>query len=348
MRRLSIIFVCLLALTGVGRAADVYRWGSITGNKIITPSTYVGPGDVVPGATAYFGLRAYNRAAAVAGTNAAKVRNPNTLETCLVALSPTGGLLGTVSGCSASSSGDTIATFCAESAGYCQVITLYDQTGNGNDISNAPGGSPLLGFSCLHAFACAQTSTSLFLAGITPVAAASSFSMMYTAERTGNTAAVNFVFCDCAASATNAGIGFGTVANTGYIYAGTANVSVPGVADNVVHAVQATFIGFGSSFCWDGTCQGTSPGSNVPDQILQMGRDGNGNDCDCNIFEAGLWPLQFTSTQIANMCANQYNYWGTAVACTPAAPASLLLQDATDNLLLESGGSNVLCLEGAC
>jgi hypothetical protein len=348
-RLLAIVMACLVAVAGA-QAADLYRWGSLAGNKTIAPSTYIGPGDVVNGATAYFGLRAYNRAAAVAGTNALAVRNSATNETCNVPVSISGNL-GAVAGCSGSSTGDTLAVFCAESAGHCLLTEVYDQTGNGHNLVQATTASqPDLSLSCLNSLPCMQTvySSLTFVKSAGNVQAAADFSMMFTAERTGHTTSVNSVFCDCATSGANAVVGFGTVANSGYMYAGVAITTLGGVPDNQAHAAQVTFIGFGSSLCFDGTCTGTSPGSNVPDLPLSIGTDGNGNNCDCNIFEAGLWPLQFSATQIANMCANQYAYWGTATACTTPTPSAMLLENGTDFLLLESGGSNVLCLEGAC
>ena len=343
-----LLFVIVLVLAASAQAAEVYRWGSVTGNKAIAPSNYVGPGDVVSGATAYYGLRAYNRAAAVAGTNAAIIKNTTTAETCNTPLGINGGLSGVVAGCSGSSSGDTIAVFCALSGGPCTVAQLYDQTGNGNGVSRGQSAlQPALSLSCLNGLPCLQSqlSTSLGLASSGNVQTPAAASVVYTAARTGNNTSLNYVFCDCSNTTGDIIVGFGTSANSGYAFAGTA-ATISAVNDNSTHAVAVTFVGSGSSFCADGICTAISPGTNTPDEPLRVGYRALG--CTCNIFEAGLWPVQFSGAQIASMCANQYNYWGTAAACTPAAPASLLLENGLDNLLLESGSPNVLCLEGAC
>jgi hypothetical protein len=84
---------------------------------------YRGPGDIVPGATAYYGLRAYNAAYAAPGTNKAiNVRRASDNTTADIVILPTGSL-----------DTATAKTFCA--ATICYVARWYDQTGNGHDIT---------------------------------------------------------------------------------------------------------------------------------------------------------------------------------------------------------------------
>jgi hypothetical protein len=105
-------------------ASTVVGSGTVTGAVL-----YTGPGDIVSGATAWWGLRAYS--SAVRGTNAVRLRRSSDNVEQDFATLPAGGL-------------DTaaIATFASGSSLY--VVTLYDQTGNGYTASQSTvGNQPL-------------------------------------------------------------------------------------------------------------------------------------------------------------------------------------------------------------
>jgi hypothetical protein len=112
------------------------------------PSTYAGPGDIVSGATFWGGLRCY--AAANAGVNAIRVRRASDNTEQDVALTAGCGLT------------DVSATFCA--ATTCFVKTLYDQSGSGNDATQATSAAqPQLTFSCIGALPCITFAGAQFL-----------------------------------------------------------------------------------------------------------------------------------------------------------------------------------------
>jgi hypothetical protein len=96
---------------------------------------YVGPGDIAPGATAYYGLRAYDARYAEPGTNlAVKLRRQSDQLTVDFAILSTGAF-----------DAARASAFCAGTT--CYVTKWYDQTGHGDDILQAvPGQQPELDF----------------------------------------------------------------------------------------------------------------------------------------------------------------------------------------------------------
>lgn len=121
----------------------------------VTGGSYSGPGDVVTGASLFYGLRAYNSTIAAAATaKLIKVRNTSTSETCDVIVATSGGF-GNVANCSGSSNGDTVAVFCALSGGSCTVATWYDQIATYNVTQATTANQPSLMLSgCLGTSPC--------------------------------------------------------------------------------------------------------------------------------------------------------------------------------------------------
>jgi hypothetical protein len=89
-----------------------------------TVTTYQGPGDVVSGATAWYGLRAYNAAYASPGTNkSVNLRRASDNASCDFVIATTGGLGGTASACS-QGSGLSLAAFATTDAtASCTIAT---------------------------------------------------------------------------------------------------------------------------------------------------------------------------------------------------------------------------------
>jgi hypothetical protein len=261
---------------------------------------------VVSGAAAFWGLRAYNNAFALAGSNALNVRNTATGETCNVPVTSAGGL-GKVTGCSGSSSGDTLATFCAEDSGTCAVTELYDQTGNGNNLTQSTtGDQPTLTLNCINSLPCITFNGSQDLS-VSASTMAQPVSYIGTAIRTS----VN-TYAGIVGSYNGEGeeFGFCNSANKGYIYA-SSNVCISGtMSDNRWHAIQAVIDGASSSFNWDGNSNTLSPGSFGAQATWYFGQGLTGS-----IAEAGVWAEAFSSTQISALCHNQYTYWSTSTAC---------------------------------
>ena len=110
------------------------------------PPVFVGPGDLVAGNTGWWGLRAFNAAVAAPGTQAAvrlRRASDSTQQDILIL---TSGSLDVA----------TAGTFCAATS--CFVVTLYDQSGLGNNLTQATAANqPAFVFSCIGALPCFQT-----------------------------------------------------------------------------------------------------------------------------------------------------------------------------------------------
>lgn len=262
-------------------------------------STYVGPGNVVSGATMWGGLRAYTLASI--GSNAVKLRrdSDNTTQTFV-----------TVAGGGLDLSG--ISTF--KGTANLFVDTLYDQTGNGNNLVQATqakqptftlsglGSLPIMSF---------ISASGLFL-GWTPSAGiAPSYTFSTVARRTSNFTTAQLIGASFNSSSLQ--FRFDAAANTAFMYAGVAQ-SVAGVADNTYHALQAVYAsgGAGSDLNVDGTVNTINPGNiTITATQFTIGTyDGSSFFLDGQIQEFGIWPSAFTSTNSANMSSNQHSYWG--------------------------------------
>ncbi len=97
--------------------------------------TYIGPGDLVPGATAYYGMRAYDALYAAVGGKAVQLRRASDGALTDIRVRPDGALDNTA-----------VRAFCQNTS--CYITIWYDQTRHGNDVSQqAPSQQPLLQFS---------------------------------------------------------------------------------------------------------------------------------------------------------------------------------------------------------
>lgn len=122
----------------VSHPTDAQFWPVRPLGAVISSVSYTGPGDIVAGWKAWYGLRAFSAAVAATGTQkSGNVRNGTTAETCDILIA-TSGLLGLTANCSGSSSGETPSAFCT--SGSCFITEWYDQTGNGNNVSQATAG----------------------------------------------------------------------------------------------------------------------------------------------------------------------------------------------------------------
>lgn len=145
----------LVAITASPSAAQTML---LTGAGTATSSSYQGPGDVVSGATAWYGLRAYNAAYATAGSNAINVRRASDNTTQNIAVLSTGAL--NVSGYNTFVGTDTTGT-CTLS-GTTAACTGQSGTVHVNDPVTGTG----LTNPCIVATA-SQTAPTLEIAGTT-------------------------------------------------------------------------------------------------------------------------------------------------------------------------------------
>jgi hypothetical protein len=268
---------------------------------------YTGPGDIVSGAIAWWGLRAYNAAYATGSNPAIDVCDHSTGLTCSTINILSNGNL-------------DVATAAAAPACsvQCDITKWYDQTGNANHVTQtlSLNRTVFLTFSCLGALPCGTsnvTGASYISAG--SVVAASPITMSSVSNRTTNVTSFQAVidFND-----NNSFLGFVNSANTARL-AGSAGQIAPTAADNAWHAMNGVLNGASSVLNVDGTETSgslTTPSENSPACFLGS----SGSQCSSNplagkIAEGGIWATAFSGTQRTNLCHNQFTYWGTATSC---------------------------------
>lgn len=287
----SPVYAGSMALLGVG------------GPSAAAP-TYIGAGDVVSGAAAFWGLQAYN--SSMRGTQAVNVCNSTggVDVGCadLITSATTGQLV------SATISGITCP------GANCTVKIIYDQSGATNcsgspcDASQSTISSrPTLVASCIGSLPCMQCSGSQILVSPTPT----TISQPLTTTGVGERTAVSGYAPWYGDANENVEFGNASISDAGYMSAGTfIQNNSPPFSDNNFHAVQAVFNGISSSFNFDGgtlTSGDASAGS--ASSAHNICGDGNVGDKYLigNIAEIGIWPIGFTSTQINNMNTNQHS-----------------------------------------
>lgn len=280
-----------------------------------TPSSgYVGPGDVVTGALFWGGLRAYSGAIVDAGTQPiVNVIKTTTSETCDIIVSGTGGL-GNTASCSSGSNGQAAATFCGAN---CAVVTLYDQSGNGRNVTQATSGKrPDLTFSCIGSLPCMTfTSASVEVLTGTMVAQAQPYTMSSVAKWGGTCATCYVMAFGNTGFTPHIGFGSGTGVVEGY----SGSAIAIAASSSVAHAMAYIANGASSVIISDNvTSTGNGGTTALTGRGTPFGIGSNGtneNPHNGPIMESGVWPGAMNSTQYGGMCQNQDSYWGLPTSC---------------------------------
>lgn len=307
MLRLISFLVFCVTLVSVVRADDMVLLNVGTGAGNGGGTSYTGPGDIVTGATAWYGVRAYNAAYAATGTGkAVNIRRASDNSAMDIVILTNGKLDVT-----------TASTFCASTT--CYVTEWYDQTGNGkNATQTTAGNQPTLAFSGCNftiTTACVvfNGTTSYLLTSFTQnqpntvyVSLYSSIATSNTQEYYRSTGGNNVLF------RTTPGIGSASIYAdaTPEIGIGLYTINVPYFSAGVFNGVQSvpyfnTLIGatsnsFGSDSFINGAI-GTTSGST---EFLAGG-----------MAEFGIWPSALTSTNVGSLCHNAYINNGSGTSC---------------------------------
>lgn len=272
----------------------------------LSPTFYQGPGDIKAGAAAWWGLRAYSLAKA--GTPAANICNAgdancadiNTLSN------------GTFDVLTARSS----PLFCGAAGGTCTVKILYDQSGSTNCAAaachltnNTAALRPVLTFNCQSGLACMTTSSAT---GISTSSANSSIAQPFTlvgmGQRTGNFTVYNTLLSNAAGSV---GLYYHTTGNADFI---VNLVDHDFAASNSAwHALQAIGNGASSSGTSDGTTTAISAAATAFTSAALI-RAFNDTAPPGDAFigtttEFGIWPVAFSTTELALMNSNMHAFW---------------------------------------
>lgn len=297
MKRLAIILGALL-LFGPSQAQMNLLTGAGGKFKAAAAASYQGPGDIVSGALAWYGLRAYSATYASPGTNPAiDIVDQSNANPLTVAILSTGAL-----------DVASIATWVtAHSVSTIKITKLYDQSGNSrNLIQSTLANMPVLVLSGLGSLPVIRhTSTTNMLTSLT-VTQAQPVTIVAVAKRTTVSGALGLIFGNSTASPT---VLFSVAANGASLFAGS-SVSIGTAADSAFHCLQGLFNGASSTGNIDGSVSGSvNPGSG--------GFSANALTFNSAAFpfsgdfvEAGLWAGNFSGGNQTSTNSNVHTYWG--------------------------------------
>ena len=272
--------------------------------------SFVGPGDLVSGARAWYGLRAYNAAYAAATGNVGIFRRSSDNATCTGIVNTVGDLDLTTTYCSGTTN---LPTFCGASAGNCFVARLYDQSGalacagaTACDVVQATAANqPQLVFNCVGTTKPCLLGTAVqLLSSVTTITINVPFTFSAAAEMVSPIAQHNAVF-----GGNGVMLEFN---NSGPVldYNGTSNslsiVTSTWYASALTAATSSTILY--ANALTPNTVGSTAGGTGT--WTLNLMSRGDCCDLAGNLTEVGEWGVTFTPTQANNMIANQRTYWG--------------------------------------
>lgn len=263
--------------------------------------TYFGPGDVVSGATAWWGLRAYNEAFAASGGNAITVRRASDNTTQTIVVLSTGAL-----------DVSTASTFCASTT--CYVTEAFDQTGHSNNVIQATtSAQPQLVFNCIGSLPCLGfTNTSdqgltatytlaqpltVTAVALTSVAGSSTYQPIVGSSTSGD-AYLEFAPINSSSN------GIALAAKTG------GGIGYSAITQSTFYAMVGVLNGASSVLDYDGTTTSGSAGTNGIGTQVSWGTDSTADWLEGQSTEAGVWGSAFTTGQQSSMVSNQRTYWG--------------------------------------
>jgi hypothetical protein len=254
---------------------------------------------VVTGATAFYGLRAYNKSYATGNNHAINIRRTSDSTTTDINILTNGNL-----------DVATATAFCASTT--CFVGTIYDQVGTHSLIQATTTAQPQLTFNCLNTSLPCLTFTAAstqFLSGAFTTIA-QPLTISFVAERTGTVAMSAVIGGDNAVQS-----GFNAVANQAFLFAGTTVAA--SATDSALHAIQSVANGATSTINVDGTLSGSlSAGASSIAAPLQIGASGVGTNLFNGLFAEGIvFGLGVSPANQAFLCHNQRLYWGSGGSC---------------------------------
>lgn len=250
------------------------------------PAGYQGPGNVTSGALIWGGLRAYNAAYAVPGTNPAiDVVDQAGAHTQTIAIATNGYLDGTA-----------IASWvAANSVTTIRVPKVYDQIGVNHFLQGTLGQMPSLVLSPTgltagrYGLFFTSARTDQLATATAAITTAQPFTFSAITNRTTRQVATR----GGVASITGAAIRLGYSANAGSVYefAGTSLNDFGSITDNAWHGMQGFFNAAVSLVNIDGVDTGTnSPGSGgLSSTNVIWSQTGGGDGMDGYINELGVW-----------------------------------------------------------
>lgn len=287
------------AISVMGQGRGAMSGAAVTGTA--PPASYVGPGDLVSGATAWYGLRAYKASYATGSNPAITIRRASDSTTATINILATGNL-----------DVATATAFCASTT--CFVTQAFDQTGNGNNATQATAANqPQLSFSCAGSLPCMAFNGAQGLSAASFTLAQPTSMSAVAMRSSSNTTTEQYIIGEPGTPYSQ--LSFENIANTAYIYSYNSKLTVS-AADGVTHALQGVLVaGASQSINIDGTLTTGSGGAGTPMSGLLTIGGGTAAPLYGNIEEAGIWPSAFTPTQQTAVCHNQSAAYSLGLSC---------------------------------
>lgn len=302
MLRFALAF--LVAATGsadaqIGLPAGVAQLSPIVG----AAPAYVGPGDLVSGAKAWYGLRAYNAAYATGSNPAITIRRASDGATATVNILASGNLDTATAG-----------AFCASTT--CFVTEAFDQSGSGLHATQPTASAqPQLVVSCVGGRPCMMFSGGQLLTVNAPTIA-QPVTQSAVGIRTGAFTSLGNYYEENNGNGAFLQMRYDTTANTIAVVSTGGTVKAT-ASDSAWHSLAGIANGSSSAMAVDGAATtGTITGGGFVGGSAAVGSTPvNGQGLTGDIAEYGIWGVAFSSAQRTSVCHSQYVYWGTSVSC---------------------------------
>lgn len=282
--------------------------------------TYAGPLDKVSGAVQCLSIRACSAAKANGTSIAMNVQRSSDSQTCDLLLT-TSGNIGSTTNCSGAANGTVAATFCSAGSGTCAMVTWYDQSGNGNNVTQATSGNqPQLVFAQFGALLGVQagfTNYPFMATAAFSSTAAQPFSISSVVYPASDTTTENFIVGF--GSGTLYGLGFDATGGNVLLTAGGTNQTFA-ISLGALHTIQAVFNGGSTSVNIDGSVHAlSSPGSSgLNANMAVLALPGLNNPFKGYLEEALVYPSTALTAgaglQQSLLCTNQGTYFGVSTS----------------------------------
>jgi hypothetical protein len=278
---------------GVWRSASGFgsQIGGVVDVPDDAPAAYEGPGDIKSGAYAWYGLRAYS--AARRGNDLIRLKNGAATEQNFASDATTGAL-----------DYSAISTFQAAGGGGLTIVTFFDDSGNGRDITIGGGSGEMAFVLTGHgAHPVIRSTADDFYESSGSKALTQPFSINAVQKRTAN-----FTSFQNSAGLAGNGIGWADAADTAYMNGG-ANLTAT-ASDSVMHSVLAMFNGGSSVLYVDGASGASGAGGATnPSGQLFLGGWGGGTFAG-DVLEFGFWDDSLDAGEASDLYDQQDVYWG--------------------------------------
>lgn len=220
------------------------------------------------------------------------------------------------------SASQTVVSETITSTHQLYATKLYDQTGNGNDISQATNSKqPHLVFSCIGSLPCLQGDGTQYMTVTRSSQISEPFTIVHVADRTAAvTSSQNLTFFYDGGS-NQVSNGFKNSANSLFTaMTGHSDGSLGSVTDSAWHVVQFLYNSSSSLIRADATDSSTFGFTNNRPAYTITGLWTDSGTPGANVLqgswtEGGLWPVAMTAGNRTAECSNAHAYWSTPNAC---------------------------------